>query len=70
MFYFRIWKYDIIHIMKVKNKAQAIILLIILIAIGGVVMYSSKPTPKLTPKNITTMIKGPATPPPGYAASR
>lgn len=56
--------------MKVKNKAQAIILLIILIAIGGVVMYSSKPTPKLTPKNITTMIKGPATPPPGYAASR
>jgi hypothetical protein len=55
--------------MKVENKTQAIILLLILIAIGGIVMYGKK-IPQKNTENIVPSIKGPTTPPPGYAAPR
>jgi hypothetical protein len=53
---------------KKLNKTQAIILLLVLIAIGGIVLYG-KDTPSIT-KKVPPLIEGPTTPPPGYAAPR
>ena len=53
------------------NKERlAITLLIILIAIGGIVMYGEKRPSKNADGVNSPSIKGPSTPPPGYAATR
>jgi hypothetical protein len=53
------------------NKERlAIVLLIILIAIGGIVMYGEKRPSKATEELTPPRVKGPPTPPPGYAAPR
>lgn len=63
--------------MKVENKTQAILLLLVLIAIGGMVMYGKdKNAPTLKKARTSEMplvppvIKGPTTPPPSYESSR
>ena len=58
--------------MKVTNRKQAIILLLILIAIGGVVMYGGHKVPRTekTSLDATPRIKGPSSPPPGYEPPR
>ncbi len=49
---------------NIKTKRQAIILLILLIVIGGIVMYG-KPREKVQPKYDTApKVKGPTSPPP------
>lgn len=55
--------------MKEISKTYAIILLIIMIAIGGIVLYGKNRGPEITRK-VPPLIKGPSTPPPGYAAPR
>ncbi len=54
--------------MKLEKKTQTIVLFIILIAIGGIVMYGKK-QPK-TSIHSPLQIKGPSMPPPGYATPR
>ncbi len=57
--------------MKVENKRKAIILLLTLIAIGGIVMYGGEQPPRRQTETSTIpKIKGPTTPPPGYEAPR
>lgn len=55
--------------MRVENKTLAIFLLLVLIAIGGIVMYGPKMPSKVIPENPPS-IKGPIEPPPGYEALR
>lgn len=52
------------------KEKLAIILLLILIAIGGVVMYGEKRPQKVTNDLTPPSIKGPSTPPPGYVTPR
>jgi hypothetical protein len=54
--------------MKLEKKTQTILLFIILIAIGGIVMYGGKQSK--TPPQTPLQIKGPSMPPPGYATPR
>ncbi len=59
--------------MKVESRTRTIILLLILIAIGGIVMYGGEKTPvEKAKENSKTppVIKGPTTPPPSYEALR
>lgn len=53
--------------MSSKDKTIAYIGLIILIAIGGIVLYGKKESGP-QPSNIITapLVKGPTSPPPGY----
>jgi hypothetical protein len=53
------------------TKNQAIILLLVFIAIGGLVLYGSHDAPQLNSTGIVApKMEGPSTPPPGYAAVR
>jgi len=58
--------------MEKAQKTRAIILLLILIAIGGLVLYgrATPPSQTLHTTTVPPSIEGPHTPPPGYAVPR
>lgn len=58
--------------MKVTNRRHAIILLLILIAIGGIVMYGGQKVSRAPRASlfVPPTIKGPSSPPPGYEPPR
>ncbi len=53
---------------KVHNKTYAIILLLILVALGGIILYGKKL--EGMPTTPPTNTHGPSVPPPGYEATR
>ncbi len=55
--------------MKIEKKTQTIMLFILLIIIGGLVLYRNKEPSKTNP-NTPPQIKGPTMPPPDYATQR
>lgn len=61
--------------MKIEKKTRAYILLFILIAIGGFVLYGNKeknaPTRTMTPEGVSApLMAGPKTPPPSNETLR